>query len=176
MQASVKHPRLFFAIASSQPEEVARLLQTGEADANETVGPEDMHALAFAVESLKEENECDLSKKEEIVTTLLSYGADPSAVKDGGNAYVKYFLDKAARSPVALEEVKDQDAMEGAPLARARFVIVGQEFGVRELVRSYRAHVRLAKYLADDETELPFVALLTGPSGHGKTHLATKSK
>ena len=176
MQPSLKHPHLFFAIAASQPEEVARLLQTGEANANETVGPEDMRALEFAVESLKDGNEGDLSKKEEIVTTLLSYGADPSAVKDEGNAYVKYFLDKAVKSPVIPEEIKDQDAMEGAPLARARFVIVGQEYGVKELVMSYRAHVRLAKYLAEDETELPFVALLTGPSGHGKTHLATRSK
>ena len=135
-----------------------------------------MHALEFAMESLKNWNEGDLSKKEEIVTTLLSYGADPSTVKDERNAYVKYFLDKAARSPVIPEEVKNQDIMEGAPLARTRFIIVGQEYGVRELVRSYRAHVRLAKYLADDQSELPFVALLTGPSGHGKTHLATRSE
>jgi ATP-dependent Clp protease ATP-binding subunit ClpA len=176
VQTPVKHPRLFFAIAASQPGEVARLLQTGEADANDTVGPEDMHALEFAVESLKDGNESDLSKKEEIVTTLLSYGADPLAVKNEGNAYVKYFLDKATKSPVIPEEVKNQDAMEEAPLARARFVIVGQEYGVMELVRSYRAHMRLARYLADDETELPFVALLTGPSGHGKTHLATRSE
>lgn len=134
-----------------------------------------MHALEFAVESLKGGNEGDLSKKEEIVTTLLSYGADPSAVKNEANAYVKYFLDKAAKSPVIPEEV-NQDAMEEAPLARARFALIGQDYGVRELVRSYRAHVRLAKYLEDDETEQPFVALLTGPSGHGKTHLATRGE
>lgn len=75
-------PHLFFAIASSQPEEVSRLLAAGEASANETVGPNDMHALAFAIESMARGDPADLPKREEIVTTLLSYGADPQVVMD----------------------------------------------------------------------------------------------
>jgi hypothetical protein len=78
----INKPKLFFAIASSQPEEVARLLATGEASPNETVGPQDIHALAFALDSMKHGDPADLPKKEEIVTTLLSYGADPHVIGD----------------------------------------------------------------------------------------------
>ena len=61
-------------------------------------------------------------------------------------------------------------------LKRAKFTVVGQEYGVEELSRAYAAHARLARFLDEDEDdrEMPFVALLSGPSGHGKTLLATR--
>lgn len=68
-------PKLFFAIASNQPDEVAKLLADGSASPNETVGPQDMHALAFAVENATNGDPANMPKLQEIVTTLLSYGA-----------------------------------------------------------------------------------------------------
>jgi hypothetical protein len=39
-----------------------------------------MHALAFAMDNMNHGNPADLPKMEEIVTTLLSYGADPNVI------------------------------------------------------------------------------------------------
>ena len=63
-----------FAIASDNVEQVRSVLESGEANPNESVGPQ--AALAFA---LSNEN---LSNKLEIVKTLLAFGADPNVVKD----------------------------------------------------------------------------------------------
>lgn len=180
-------PELFFAIASSQPEQVAHLLATGQASPNATVGPHDMHALAFALDNMAHSSAEKRPQQEEIVSTLLSYGADPRAAEataadtsseNGGeavNPLIRYFLDKAQRSPVAAARQSDADDVEIA-LKRAKFTVVGQEFGVDELSRAYAAHARLARFLDEDEDdrEMPFVALLSGPSGHGKTLLATR--
>ena len=68
-------PKLFFAIASNQPDEVAKLLANGTSSPNETVGPQDMHALAFAVENAVNGDPANVPKMQEVVTTLLSYGA-----------------------------------------------------------------------------------------------------
>ncbi|KAG8827136.1 hypothetical protein FRC19_005270 [Serendipita sp. 401] len=177
-------PELFFAIASSKPEQVARLLATGQASANETVGPNDMPALAFAINSMAEGSMENRPQQEEIVATLLSYGADPSGLENGAvasqtqapNPLVKYFLDKAQRSPVSHPSMPNDDDEIEIALKRAKFTVVGQENGIEELARAYSAHSRLAKYLDDeeDDKELPFVALFTGPSGHGKTLLASR--
>lgn len=44
-----------------------------------------------------------------------------------------------------------------------------------EFARAYAAHIRLAQYLTEEgDGELPFVAVFTGPSGHGKSLLASK--
>jgi hypothetical protein len=72
-------PKLFFAIASNQPDEVAKLLANGSASPNETVGPQDMHALAFAVENATNGDPANMPQLQEIVTTLLSYGAELSS-------------------------------------------------------------------------------------------------
>ncbi|PVG02762.1 hypothetical protein CPB86DRAFT_541392 [Serendipita vermifera] len=178
-------PKLFFAIASNQPEQVSKLLANGDASPNETVGPQDMHALAFAVDNMNHGNPADLPKMEEIVTTLLSYGADPNAIgkkasgvteeqKQGVNPLIDYFLEKAQRSPVLNPTGRLLQESE-IPLKRAKFAIVGQEIGIDELSRAHAAHSRLARYLSEeDEMETAFVAVFTGPSGHGKTLLASK--
>lgn len=84
-------------------------------------------------------------------------------------------MDKAHRSPIPAHPSNAPNEDE-IPLRRAKFAIVGQEFGLMELARAYAAHARLAKYLVDedDDSELPFVAIFAGLSGHGKTLLASK--
>lgn len=63
-----------FAIASDNVDEVRRVLDAGEVDPNETVGPQS--ALMFALTNDK------LSNRLDIVKTLLAYGADPTAAKN----------------------------------------------------------------------------------------------
>lgn len=67
-------PTLMFAIASDNVDEVRHVLDSGEVDPNETVGPQS--ALMFALTNDK------LSNRLEIVKTLLAYGADPAAAKN----------------------------------------------------------------------------------------------
>ncbi|KAG8835288.1 hypothetical protein FRC17_004332 [Serendipita sp. 399] len=175
-------PELFFAIASSKPDQVARLLATGTSP-NETVGPHDMPALAFAINNMTEGNLENRPQQEEIVATLLSYGADPNGLDNIStergaqvpNPLVQYFLDKAQRSPVPPSMPSHDDENETA-LKRAKYTVVGQEHGIDEFAKAYSAHSRLAKYLdeEEDDNELPFVAIFTGPSGHGKTLLASR--
>lgn len=62
-----------FAIASDNVDEVKQVLNNGEADPNEAVGPQS--ALLFALTNDKLENRLN------IVKTLLAYGADPSIAK-----------------------------------------------------------------------------------------------
>lgn len=200
-------PKLFFAIASNKPDEVAHLLATGQASPNETVGPDDLHALTFAIENMADGDPSRLPQMEEVVTTLLSYGANPNVLenathketssgelKAGSNPLVKYvrllglhdipvltccsyFLEKAHRSPLPAQTSSSQSEDE-LPLRRAKFVIVGQEFGLQELARAYAAHIRLSRFLVEeeDDPELPFVSIFTGLSGHGKTLLASKGE
>jgi len=188
-------PKLFFAIASNQPDEVAKLLADGSASPNETVGPQDMHALAFAVENATNGDPVEKPKLQEIVTTLLSYGAALSPAEQLQarvdpflrylHAFIRHyqfslaashFLDRANRSPIPNASSNDTADLE-IPLKRAKFTVVGQESGLMELARAYAAHVRLAQYLSEEgDGELPFVALLVGPSGHGKSLLASKGE
>lgn len=67
-------PTLLFAIASDDPQEVRRVLQSGEAGANDMAGPQS--ALAFTLTNDQ------LTRKLDIVKTLLAFGADPAALKD----------------------------------------------------------------------------------------------
>ncbi|KAG8941256.1 hypothetical protein FRC04_004658 [Tulasnella sp. 424] len=73
--SAVAKPLLFFAIASDDVKEVERLLSSGEANANDRAGPDDLPALLFTMgnEGLKNKNE--------IIKTLLAYGADPSVLQ-----------------------------------------------------------------------------------------------
>ncbi|KAF8647484.1 hypothetical protein AX16_006689 [Volvariella volvacea WC 439] len=66
-------PTLMFAIASDDVEQVKKVLESGEAGPNDNVGPQS--ALEFALTNDK------LTKKMEIVKTLLAHGADPSVMK-----------------------------------------------------------------------------------------------
>jgi hypothetical protein len=67
-------PTLLFAIASDDVNEVRRVLNSGNAGANDQVGPQS--ALAFTLTNDQ------LKNKMEIVKTLLAFGADPSALKN----------------------------------------------------------------------------------------------
>lgn len=66
-------PTLMFAIASDDVEQVRQVLQSGEVDPNEAVGPQS--ALAFTLTNSK------LTNKLELVKMLLAYGADPESVR-----------------------------------------------------------------------------------------------
>lgn len=63
-----------FAIASDDVDQVRRVLDSGEAGPNDTVGPQS--ALQFALTNEQ------LTNKLDIVKTLLAFGADPSHLKD----------------------------------------------------------------------------------------------
>ena len=69
-------PTLMFAIASDNVEQVKQVLESGEVNPNEGVGPQS--ALAFTLTNDK------LTNKLEIVKALLAYGADPESVKKVG--------------------------------------------------------------------------------------------
>lgn len=62
-----------FAIASDDVSEVRRVLESGDANPNDTVGPQS--ALQFALTNDQ------LTNKLNIVKTLLAFGADPSHLK-----------------------------------------------------------------------------------------------
>jgi len=62
-----------FAIASDNVDEVRQVLESGDANPNDSVGPQS--ALAFTLTNDK------LANKLDIVKTLLAYGADPSVTK-----------------------------------------------------------------------------------------------
>ena len=68
-------PLLIFAIAKDDPQEVERLLASGEATANDRAGPDELPALLFAM------GNDGLKNKTQIVKTLLAYGADPSVLQ-----------------------------------------------------------------------------------------------
>jgi len=67
-------PTLMFAIASDDVSQVQRVLDNGEANPNDQVGPHS--ALKFALTSDQ------LTNRLEIVKTLLAYGADPAGLRD----------------------------------------------------------------------------------------------
>lgn len=67
-------PTLMFAIASDDVSQVQRVLESGEANPNDQVGPQS--ALKFALTNDQ------LTNRLEIVKTLLAYGADPAGLKD----------------------------------------------------------------------------------------------
>ncbi len=55
--------------------QVEKLLSSGQANANDTAGPQDLPALVFSLTNDQ------LLNKTKIVKTLLSHGADPSTVE-----------------------------------------------------------------------------------------------
>ncbi|KAJ2915243.1 hypothetical protein MD484_g5182, partial [Candolleomyces efflorescens] len=67
-------PTLMFAIASDDVEEVKRVLENGDANPNDAVGPQS--ALQFALTNDQ------LTNKLDIVKTLLAFGADPKQLKN----------------------------------------------------------------------------------------------
>jgi hypothetical protein len=70
-------PTLMFAIAGDDVSQVQRVLDSGEADPNDQVGPQS--ALRFALTNDQ------LTNRLEIVKTLLAYGADPAGLMDSAS-------------------------------------------------------------------------------------------
>ncbi|KAH6902298.1 hypothetical protein BKA70DRAFT_1306365 [Coprinopsis sp. MPI-PUGE-AT-0042] len=174
-------PALMFAIASDDVEQVRQVLESGEADPNECVGPQ--AALAFA---LSNEN---LTNKLDIVKMLLAFGADPKVLQDGqpsglapaegeeqapAQNIVMDAMDPATRYYV--ERAKAAQTRRTSklinrsffrPLARVQYDLIGQDRALEELFRLLSIHSRQA-------IASPLVVMFSGPSGHGKSLLARK--
>ncbi|PFH51698.1 hypothetical protein AMATHDRAFT_141986 [Amanita thiersii Skay4041] len=171
-------PTLLFAIASDDVNEVRKVLESGEARPNDSVGPQS--ALEFALTNDQ------LKHRPEIVRLLLAYGADPTVVKnhqppkvtpvvdhdvdvtllDSMDPATRYFVEKAdapdTRRTSALMHRSSFRA-----LTRVRYEIVGQDRALEQLFRVLSIHTRQL-------SSTPIVVLLCGPSGHGKSLLARK--
>ncbi|KAI0062355.1 P-loop containing nucleoside triphosphate hydrolase protein [Artomyces pyxidatus] len=175
-----------FAIASDDPSEVRRVLDRGDVSPNETVGPQS--ALAFALTNER------LVRKMDIVKTLLAYGADPAALRNPefnppnrantsnrGSMVVsppatttlekmdpatRYYVSRAG----AMHTRKTSALIQKSsfrPLVRVRYDIAGQDRVFEQLFMVLNQHSR-------GFSVAPLVALLCGPSGHGKSLLARK--
>jgi hypothetical protein len=178
-------PILFFALGSDSPTSVERILVNGEAHPDDRAGPDDLPALVFSLANDK------LKNKTEIVKTLLSHGADPSVVqhlvpldegedqqdssfsefplaqkiKEGMNPAIRYYLRrKIDLTPPQLKLLQDSSL---DPLLRTRFCLIGQDLALDEFVRTVVGHCRR-------HSETPLSIIFAGPSGHGKSLLASK--
>ncbi|RXW14370.1 hypothetical protein EST38_g11489, partial [Candolleomyces aberdarensis] len=161
-------PTLMFAIASDDVEEVRRVLENGDANPNEAVGPQS--ALQFALTNDQ------LTNKLDIVKTLLAFGADPKQLKgqpqqqrdtqeqemkeesagEGGSVEAKtqqtslmegmdpatrYFVERAD----AAHTRKTSKLIHRSffrPLTRVRYDLVGQDRALEELFRLLSIHSR----------------------------------
>ncbi|GJJ12328.1 hypothetical protein Clacol_006569 [Clathrus columnatus] len=177
-------PQLLFAIASDKPEIVEDLLASGISSVDE-MADSGTDLLEFTVSN---EN---LKNKTQIVKTLLKYGADPAVlsaqepqapidlhskqgtgssgamVKKHMNAAMEYFL---TRQSLDLDSKPTLQALEQssfAPLAKARFDIIGQDRVLDEFYRVVGVH-------SQRKSRNALVILLCGASGHGKSFLAQK--
>ncbi|KAI6045623.1 P-loop containing nucleoside triphosphate hydrolase protein [Pisolithus marmoratus] len=184
-------PTLLFAIASDDVEQVRKVLDSGEAGPNDSVGPQS--ALAFTLTNDK------LARKNDIVKVLLAYGADPSALRnpalnptaraEDGNIGpppettlrgvlkrgfsfddyplpCRYFVTRADNAHTRQTSRLIYRSF-FRPLTRVRYDVIGQDWALEQLFRVLSMHSqRLAS--------APIVVLLCGPSGHGKSLLARK--
>ncbi|KII88159.1 hypothetical protein PLICRDRAFT_111552 [Plicaturopsis crispa FD-325 SS-3] len=179
-----------FAIASDDPEQVRRVLESGEAGPNDQVGPQS--ALAFTLTNDQ------LTHKMEIVKALLAYGADPSALKnpehnpprsdsrlgsnDGDGSptptppppTMLEGMDPATRYYVARADAPHTRRTSALihrsffrPLTRLRYDLIGQDRAIEQLFRVLSMHSQKLSIA-------PIVVLFCGPSGHGKSLLARK--
>ncbi|KAF8624122.1 hypothetical protein AX15_006031 [Amanita polypyramis BW_CC] len=193
-------PTLFFAIASDNVDEVRKVLESGEAGPNETIGPQS--ALEFSMTNDQ------LTHKMEIVKLLLAHGANPSVARnqlkqksaevdappapstepilDDGEEAPESDLDPVVRTtildtvdPATRYYVEKAEAPEtrrtSVLMHRSSFRALTR---VRyEFVGQDRALEQLFKVLSIHTRHLsatPIVVLLCGPSGHGKSLLARK--
>ncbi|KIY62569.1 P-loop containing nucleoside triphosphate hydrolase protein [Cylindrobasidium torrendii FP15055 ss-10] len=158
-----------FAIASDDPEEVRRVLATGEAGPNDNVGPQS--ALAFTL------GNDQLAHKLDIVKVLLEYGADTSELKDQDQALAKVLMDQVddatryylSKAETALTRKTDALMKRSSfkPIAKLRYGIIGQDRALEQLFRVLSMHNQKI-------STTPIVMLLCGPSGYGKSLLAQK--
>jgi len=144
-------------------------------------------ALAFTL------NNDRLTRKLDIVKTLLAFGADPAALKDPAlnpphrtessenlaqsspppstsieemDPATRYYMTRAAASNTRRTSALIQRSF-FRPLTRMRYELVWQDRALEQLFRVLSIH---SQQLTAD----PIVVLLCGPSGHGKSLLASK--
>ena len=152
-------PTLMFAIASDDVEQVRQVLESGEADPNDSFGPQS--ALAFTLTNDK------LTKKLDIVKTLLSYGADPTTAKkvvppcspegqapelstgrvpeptvmNGMDLATKYYVDRADAAHTQQSSALIHRST-FRPLTRVRYELIGQDRALEQLFRVLSMHSR----------------------------------
>ena len=150
-----------FAIASDDVDQVRQVLESGDADPNDCLGPQS--ALAFTLTNDK------LTKKLDIVKTLLAYGADPNTAKgmeppycspaegqipelstdpvpkptlmDGMDLATKYYVDRAD----AIHTQQSSALIHRSffrPLTRVRYELIGQDRALEQLFRVLSMHSR----------------------------------
>ncbi|KAG6880230.1 hypothetical protein C0992_002996 [Termitomyces sp. T32_za158] len=183
----VPKPALMFAIASDDVKQVRRVLENGDADPNDFVGPQS--ALAFTLTNEQ------LANRIEIAKTLLAYGADPKAImqptsKDVSDSHssnegrssegmsphpslvdtldpaTRYYVERANAPNTRKTSVLVQ-CSDFHPLTRVRYELIGQDRALEQLFKDLSIHSRQLSVT-------PIVILLCGPSGHGKSFLARK--
>ncbi|KAI0636447.1 P-loop containing nucleoside triphosphate hydrolase protein [Trametes polyzona] len=172
-------PTLLFALASDDIAEVRRVLESGEAQVNDDVGPQS--ALAFTLANPQ------LKNKMAMVKLLLAYGADASALRDaeedeegggersskrGSRPFSKLLEDADPATRYYIERANSPQTRRASalihrsffrPLTRVRYDLIGQDRAIEQLFR-----------VLSMPTMAPIVVLLCGPSGHGKSLLARK--
>ena len=154
-------PTLMFAIASDDVEQVRQVLESGDADPNDCFGPQS--ALAFTLTNDK------LTKKLDIVKTLLSYGADPTiakkmkppysspsegqvpalstdlvpepTVKNGMDLATRYYVDRADAAHTQQSSALIHRSI-FRPLTRVRYELIGQDRALEQLFRVLSMHSR----------------------------------
>ena len=169
-------PALMFAIASDDVEKVRQVLESGGADPNDSLGPQS--TLAFTLTNDK------LTKKLDIVKTLLAYGADPTTankteppyscpaegqmpdqsanlvpeptVMDGMDLATRYYVDRAD-APHTQQSSALIHRSFFRPLTRVRYELIGQDRALEQLFRVLSMHSRQL-------TITPLVVMLCGKS------------
>ena len=154
-------PTLMFAIASDDVEQVRQVLESGDADPNDCFGPQS--ALAFTLTNDK------LTKKLDIVKTLLSYGADPTTAKkmeppnssplegrvpelsadlipeptvmNGMDLATRYYVDRADAAHTQQSSALIHRSF-FRPLTRVRYELIGQDRALEQLFRVLSMHSR----------------------------------
>ena len=175
-QPVTPRPTLMFAIASDDVEQVRQVLESGEANPNDCFGPQS--ALAFTLTNDK------LTKKLDIVKTLLSYGADPitakkieppcsspsedqvreesgdlvpePAVMNGMDLATRYYVDRADAAHTQQSSALIRRST-FHPLTRVRYELIGQDRALEQLFRVLSMHSR-------QFTIAPIVVMLCGKS------------
>ncbi|EFI28317.1 hypothetical protein CC1G_13846 [Coprinopsis cinerea okayama7 len=182
-------PTLMFAIASDDVDQVRQVLENGDANPNDLVGPQS--ALEFALSNDQ------LANKLNIVKTLLAFGADPSTLKEdvvekapsgakagedqsneapshqaaktlmeGMDPATRYYVERA-KAPQTKRTSRLIHRSFFRPLTRVQYDLIGQDRALEELFKLLSIHSRQI-------TVSPLVVMFSGPSGHGKSLLARK--
>ena len=197
-------PTLMFAIASDDVSQVQKVLDSGEANPNDQVGPQS--ALKFALTNNQ------LTNRLEIVKTLLAFGADPTglgdlsscgqlrrsnaAISGSSPAHVGNSLNgpeiggrkegdptfeamKSQMDPATRYFINRADA----PKTRRTSALIHRSF-FRPLARmrydvigqdcAFEQLFRCLSIQSQNLSVSPLVVMLCGPSGHGKSLFARK--